>query len=204
MTRRTRTLLALFTAFTLLSTVALLWSPDPASAAARGLTEGAVNGALDGVRRRGARAQLTALDRAVLHAGVIGGSHTFGLLYPEGGVVLRHAVYGGGGELEVDSRYFRRSPVIVAQVARLGLGTHGPLWVKAGEDFRLTLTFNGYYLRVTDDRVRLYHPDMTFAPAAGAPVPTIVPVGRMRFRVPDNLVSAMGSRSFYCWSEWER
>lgn len=182
----------------------LLYAPGPLATQARAATQAAVNGYLDALRVRGAQGQLTALDRGVLHTSVVGGSYAFGLQYPEGAKVLRHAVYGGGAPLEVDASYFARSPVVAAQVARLGPGTHGPLWVRAGQDFRLTLTFNGYYLKITDDRVRLFHPDMTFAPAAGHPVPTIVPLGKLRFRVPDNLVSAMGSRPFYCWSEWAR
>jgi len=55
----------------------------------------------------------------------------------------------------------------------------------------MSLALNPYFLKVTADRVRVYHPQISFAPTNGPKVFTIVPVGRMKIKVFDNLVSAL-------------
>ncbi len=144
------------------------------------------------------------LGAMLLVAGISVGTGVGGLFYPEGAQILRHAVYGEGADLQVDAAYLSRSAYVAAQVEYLGEGDHGPLWVDQRDDWRLSLAFNPYYLRVTEDRVRLYHPTMKFTPADGRPIHTVVPVGKLRIRVWDNLVSALGATPFLAYSEWPR
>jgi hypothetical protein len=182
----------------------LIWSPDPISALGRAHAERGLDLYLDGMRQRGARGELSTVDRAVLHGGILVGTGVGGLFYPEGARILRHTVYGGGADLELDASYFAESEYLRRQIDDLGPGDHGPLWLKQSDDWRLSLAFNPYYLRIMEDRVRLYHPTMKFSAAAAKPVHTMVPIGRMRIKVYDNLVSALGADEFLCYAEWPR
>lgn len=180
----------------------VLWSDDPISSLARPVVERAVNGHLAAMRERGATSGLTWVDRAELHLGVVVGTTFGGLVSPEGSAVLWHAVYGDGSELRLDATYFRDSPWIRRQIARRGRGDHGPIAVRPEDDWRLALALNPVYLHVAEDRIAVGHPDMRFAAADGKPVYTVVPIGKLRIRVWDNLVSALGAKPFACWAEW--
>jgi len=165
--------------------------------------EWSLNTHLDAMRRRADQDALTVADRILLHAGILGGA-LLSPLSPEGYAVLFHAAYGHGQDLQLSSRYFSRSPVIAAQVKHLGEGHHGPLWVKQSDDWRLSLCFNPYYLTITEDTVRISHPTMRFQKPGERLSITLVPVGRIPLRIPDNPVGPLQEEIFLAYAEWPR
>lgn len=187
-----------------MAVILVTFSGDPASTFIRVHVESAMNILLEDQRVRASKNELTIFDKVSLHTGIIIGTYSMGLFYPEGTRVLRHAVYGHGAELKLPSEYFSTSEYLNNQIERLGNGTHGPLEIRQSDDWRLSLCFNPYYLSITDTTVRLYHPSMKFTEASGTPTFTTVPIGKFRFKVWDNLVSALGSEPFYAYAEWNR
>lgn len=152
-------------------------------------------------RGRAAVGALTTVDRAVLHAGLIGGIAYGRVIAPEASRVLQRVVYGDGSELRLDAAYFRRSPYVREPVQQLGPGDHGPiglLW-----EPRLTLAFNPLYLSISGALIRIGHPAAAFSGVHDRPVWTLVTVGRMKLRIPDNLVAALGNTPAPCWSQWD-
>ena len=125
------------------------------------------------------------------------------IAYPEAGAILRHYIYGGGMELELSSEYFRRSPYLRARIAELGPGSHGPIWFRQSDDWRLSLALNPYYIDIEEERIRVFHPHIEFAAIRGAETYTIVPIGKLRIRFYDNLVSALDPTPFAAYAEWE-
>lgn len=193
-------------AVTLLGVVAalILFSPDPLSHRARLGIERGLDRHLDAMRRRAARSELTRLDRAELHVGIIAGIGLGYILWPEAAAILRHAVYGDGTPLVLDPSYFRQSPFVQRQVARLGLGDHGPIRFPQREDWRLSLALMPIYLHISKDTVRIGHPYVMFAAADSVPVWTRVPIGRLRLKIYDNLVGALQRRPFETYAAWKR
>ena len=182
----------------------VVFSPDPLSAAARIPVQGRLQSLLDGMRDRFATGTSTACDRGLLRAGAAMGAAIGGLAYPEGAAVLRHAVADRGDVLRLDATWFRQDPWLEAQIRGLGPGVHGPIGVRLDDDPRLALAINPFYLDIHDDEVRLFHPTTRFAAADAAPVPTVVPIGRIRLAVWDNLVGALQTRLFVAEARWRR
>jgi hypothetical protein len=181
-----------------------LFSPDPLSHSARLGIERGLDRHLDAMRRRAARSELTRLDRAELHLGIIAGIGLGYLLWPEAAAILGHAVYGDGSTLTLDASYFRQSPFVQRQIARLGPGDHSPIWFPQREDWRLSLAPMPIYLHVSTDTVRIGHPHVMFAAADSVPVWTRVPIGRLRLKIYDNLVGALQRHPFATHSAWKR
>lgn len=175
-----------------------------AATGVRTALESGINLHLEGMRRRAARGQTTTVDVVVLHGGILAGAGLAPWLSPEGYAVLRHAAYGQGEDLELGHGYFSRSPYLQRQVSERGVGRHGPLWVQQQEDWRLSLTFNPYYLTITEETVRISHPTMRFQKPTERRSDTIVPIGKMRIIIPDNLVGALQQHTFRAYAEWER
>lgn len=184
--------------------LAVVFSPDPLSAAARIPVQSGLQSLLDGIRDRFATRTSTVCDRAVLRAGAAIGAAIGGVAYPEGAAVLRHALADTGEVLRLDAAWFRQDPWLEAQIRRLGPGVHGPIGARLDDDPRLALAINPFYLDIHDDEVRLFHPTMRFAAAEAAPVPTVVPIGLLRLKVWDNLVGALQTRSFVAEARWRR
>jgi hypothetical protein len=185
-----------------LALTATALSDDPISAALRPRVETGINDYLAGMQKRAAASKLSPFDRAMLHLGVWGGIVLGPFISPEGAIIMCHAVYGDGGELRLDPSYFKRSPFIAKQIAKLGPGEHGPLMVPQSDEARLSLAFQPVFISVSGKRVRVGHPRIQFATASAAPVVTIVPIGKMRIRMFDNLVGALQQMPFAAYAEW--
>lgn len=185
-----------------LVTAGAVFSNDPLSAAMRPRAEAAINGLLASMERRSATGKLTILDRGILHLGVLGGIFLGRFIAPEGAAILCHAVYGDGSDLRLDSSYFRHSTLLVAQIERRGPGDHGPIWFQQSADVRLSLAFNPIFINITGRSVRVGHPRIKFAAPEAPPVLTVIPVGKLRLRVFDNLVGALQAKPFAAYAEW--
>lgn len=176
---------------------------DPLSQKMRELTENQVNQYIESLLYKASQGTLTTLDRALLHTGLLMGLTISWLKYPEASMLLYHAVYGDGSTLELPSSYFERSPYLQEVINKLGEGQHGPITLEQARDWRLSLALNPYYLTITSETIRLYHPSIIFASIKKAPkVVTIVPIGKLKLKVYDNLVSVINSKPFYVYSEW--
>lgn len=187
------------------STVSVLALDDPLSKLLREKTERGINSYIEHLTDKAFNQQLSPVDRAVLNVGIVTGITYCRFVYPEASVLLYHYVYGDGSDLELDSTYFQESRYLNKKIKTLGVGEHGPIALKQSQDWRFSLAFNPYYLTITKAKVRLFHPNIAFAPLTEeSKVLTIVPIGKMRLRVYDNLISAMSPRSFYVYSEWPR
>ena len=180
-----------------------VFSDDPLSAALRPRIETAAGSLLASMRERAAAGKLNALDRAVLHAGVIGGIAIGQFVSPEGAAILRHAVYGDGSELRLDPSYFKRSKFLAMEIERLGPGNHGPIPFRQSQDMRLSLALNPIFIAVSGRSVRVGHPHIQFAAPDAPAVLTIVAAGKLRLRMFDNLVGALQPKPFAAYAEWQ-
>jgi len=187
----------------MLLTSGIVLSSDPVSEKLRFFVEENINSYLAGVTSRGSTAELTLIDKFTLNISVSTGIAMSRLKYPEAAQILSHYVRGDGSDLELDSGYFRTSKYLNKVIAKLGVGDHGPLSLKQSEDWRMSLALNPYYLQISANKVRVFHPQIAFAPANGERVFTIVPIGKLRIKVFDNLVAALNPTPFLVFSEWE-
>jgi hypothetical protein len=184
-------------------TAAILWLDDPFSVTLREHTEAAINGHSERLFQRLNEGRLTRFDIGQLHTFVLAGVAIGRFSYPEASMILYHYVYGDGSELELPSDYFRQSRYLSSKVAELGPGRHGPIGFKQHDDWRLSLALNPFFLDITGNRVRISHPRIEFAAASGAAVRTVVPIGKLRINVYDNLISALAPTPFAVYAEWE-
>lgn len=201
--RRTRLSLLAVVLLGLCLTLGTVFSPDPFSRLLRGAVERHTNGYILAVATRSREGELFWSDRALLQLGVRVGILAYSSKYPEASLLLRHYIDGDGVDLILDPDLFRESPVILSALESRGVGTHGPIGFHQHEDWGLSLCLNPFFLEVTSDSVRVFHPRITFARQTGPLVPTVVPLGLLRFRVYDNLISALGGTPFYVYAEWE-
>ena len=186
----------------MLATVTVLDGPLPTKA--RNSVATIFDAYSDALMDRAERGCLTTIDRWVLRLGLLIGT-TFGRYhYPEASMVLNYYVYGDGSPLELPHRYFASSSYLNRLIASLGDGKHGPIALKQRQDWRLSLALNPFYLSVSGKKVRIYHPRIEFAPVGSARVVTIVPIGKLKLRIYDNLVSALNPTPFEAYAEWSR
>jgi hypothetical protein len=197
-------LAAVFITLVSLSAISITMLDDPVSRSMRETTESYINHNIEKLVEKSSKNELGWVDKCVLHAGVITGIVASRLSYPEASRLLSHYVYGDGANLELSSSYFKQSQYLMRIINKLGQGQHGPISLQQKEDWRLALTLNPYYLDISDKEVRLYHPNLRFYPVGGvAQVFTIVPIGKLRLKVYDSLVSALDPIPFYVYSKWE-
>jgi len=191
-------------AFSILS-ISILTLDDSFSKVLRGGTEKSINSYIENMTDKAFQGRLSVVDKSILNMGILTGIVYSRIHYPEASALLYHYVYGDGSDLVLDSAYFQKSHYLQNKIILLSLGDHGPIAFKQHQDWRLSLTLNPYHLNITKDKVRLYHPNIRFAPLNEEDRAfTIVPIGKMRLRVYDNLISAMNPRPFYAYSEWSR
>jgi hypothetical protein len=181
-----------------------VFSNDPLSAKIRPRAEAAINGLLASMQKRAAAGKLTRFDRVLLHLGVWGGIAAGQFIAPEGAAILRHAVYGDGSDLRLDPSYFKRSPFLAKEIERRGPGKYGPIQFRQSEDMRLSLAFNPVFITNSGRSIRVGHPRIQFAAPNAPPVLTVIPVGKFRLRMYDNLVGALQQKSFAAYAEWQR
>lgn len=176
---------------------------DPLSKNLRAKTETSINSYVENLTDKAFSGSLSFFDQAVLNISVLSGVAYTRFTFPEASALLYHYVYGNGSDLMLDSTYFQASDYLNQTITTLGLGEHGPIAFKQNQDWRLSLALNPYYLNISNERVRLFHPKITFAPLSEKDKTfTIVPIGKMKLKIYDNLISAMNPRPFYVYSEW--
>jgi hypothetical protein len=185
-----------------LITVGAVFSDDPMSEGIRSRAEVAINGLLASMQKRAATGKLNMLDRVILHLGVLSGVVIGQFISPEGAAILRHAVYGNGSDLQLDPSYFKRSSFLAMEIERRGPGNHGPIWFQQSADIRLSLAFNPMFITIFNRSVRVGHPHVQFAAPNARPIVTVIPVGKLRLRMFDNLVGALQSKPFAAYAEW--
>lgn len=177
---------------------------DDFSVRLRKATEAYLNQYIEECYQAAKEGSLGFVDSAVLHVAALGAIGVSRFSYPEASTLLYHAIYGDGSDLRLDAEYFAASPYLKQQIALLGEGEHGPLTLRQSQDWRLSLAFNPYYLRIHAGRVTLFHPSIHFEPIDSAkPVITMVPIGKLQLRVYDNLISALNPTPFYAYSSWD-
>lgn len=194
--------LAMFVVLSLF-TLSITTFDDPLSQQIRKTTGYNLNSYIENITTKSSQGTLSTFDKTVLHTGLLAGVATSQVQYPEASRLLYHYVYGDGSTLKLSSSYFKESSYLQNTISRLGEGEHGPITLKQSDDWRLSLVLNPYYLTVTEQEVRLYHPQIAFEPVKSTnKVMTIVPVGKLRLKVYDNLISALNPKPFYTYSEW--
>ncbi|MGD1921021.1 MAG: hypothetical protein ACFCAD_20370 [Pleurocapsa sp.] len=176
---------------------------DPISKKLRTNTENSFNQYVDFLLAKAAKKELNSLDKAIMHIGTKTSIVATKFIYPEASVLLDHYVYGDGSDLKLPNSYFKTSSYLQNQIDILGKGEHELIALEQQEDWRLSLVFNPYFLDVTTDKVKIYHPQIEFAPVTAEKEPTFIAIGKMKLRVYDNLFSAMSPTPFYAYAEWE-
>ena len=178
-------------------------SDDPLSTVNREKSERIVNSYIESLASSASAAELNLFDKTVLKIGLFAGINISKINYPEASKLLSHYIYGDGSELELDASYFQTSDYLSSVIKEKGEGEHGPIALNQYEDWRLSLALNPYYLRVTSDKVRIYHPNISFEPVNSQnDVFTVVPIGKFKLRIYDKLVSSLNPTPFYVFSEW--
>lgn len=168
----------------------------------RARVQNGANAYLVQLSRDVAKQQVSAVDKAILHIGALSGVLLSAVPYPEASRVLYHYIYGKGEDLQLSSNYFENSTYLQGVLQGLGDGQHGPLTLHQGDDWRLSLALNPYFLNLENKKVRIFHPHITFASAEDESVFTLVPIGKLQLKVYDNIVSALNPTSFYVFAEW--
>lgn len=177
---------------------------DPLSQQLRTWTEHNLNQAIENLTVKAEHQQLNWLDKTVLHSALWLGCGIAYWQYPEASKILWHYVYGQGEALTLDAEYFQQSDYLKQQIQQLGQGKHGPLTLKQAQDWRLSLALNPYYLDITSNDVRIYHPHIAFAPLNSTRTYTILPLGYLRLRLYDNLIQAFNPKPFAVSASWKR
>ncbi len=167
-------------------------------------TEYVLNGYIKYLADKGSKGGLNRFDKAIINIGILSGVALTRFVYPEGSKILYHYVHGDGSTLELSSDYFKKSKYLQNKINQLGNGEHGPIALRQSQDWRLSMALNPFFLIITQNHVRIYHPNIVFAPVRGKQVHTIFKLGLLRLKVYDNLVSALNTSSFYVYSEWKR
>ena len=175
---------------------------DGLSKQLRSYSEDKINNYIENLSSKTALRTLSTIDRTVLHFSALASISVSYIPYPEASKLLFHYIYGDGSELRLSHEYFATSPYLASIIAKHGSGHHGPLALSQQQDWRLSLVFNPYYLDVTENNVRLYHPHIQFAQTEDSSVYTYVPIGLMKIKMYDNLVSALNPTPFYVYAEW--
>jgi|GEM_PF-1307113 len=199
-----RTLLVLLSVaiVLILFTYSITQLEDQLSAAMRSSTQKGINNYIAKLSENTANNSLTIVDKSIIHAGALLGISISYFSYPEASELLFHYIYGKGERLELSPSYFKKSKYLHGVIKLLGNGQHGPLSLKQKEDWRLSLTFNPYFLIVSSQTVRIYHPKIEFAPSNNKNVFTVVPIGKLKLKVYDNIVSALKPTPLYAYAEW--
>jgi len=185
----------------LLFSISITSLSDPVSSKLRVVTEKTINNYLYNIAIKGQEDRLNLFDKSILHSGLIIGSTISRIAYPEASKLLFHYVYGDGSDLNLNSRYFRKSSYLKQKINELGNGHHGPIGLKQHEDWRLSLVFNPYYINIESNNMYIYHPKIEFASSKGELVPTIVPIGKLKVKVYDNIISSLNPIPFKAYSQ---
>lgn len=186
----------------LVVSVAVLEGPVPTKM--RNAVEFIIHDYNNSLMDKAERNDLTIFDEWILRAGLLVGTTLSRYHYPEASMILNHYVYGDGSTLQLPQHYFANSSYLNKLVSSLGDGDHGPLALKQHQDWRLSLALNPFYLSISGEKVRIYHPKVEFAPVGSARVVTVVPVGKLRVQIYDNLVSALDPTPFEAFAEWSQ
>ena len=177
---------------------------DPFSNYLRKSSEFHINQYVSKLAHRARKDSLSQFDRLILHTGALFGIGATRLRHPEASRVLFHTIYGDGEDLQLSSQYFRESAYLQRKISQLGIGEHGPISLRQKDDWQISLTLNPYFLSIKQNSVRIYHPRVEFASADNPnAIYTIVPLGRLRLKIYDSLVSTLGPTPFYTYAEWE-
>jgi hypothetical protein len=175
---------------------------DPISQRLRHSTELVINRYLYQMALRADQNTLGWFDRLVVYSFTTGGAVIAYPMYPEASKALWNCVYGNGEAVELSADYFKESAFLRKKVAQLGIGDHREMGLKQAEDWRTSLVFNPYNLRITRDSVEIYYPNMHFK--SNPKIITQVPFGRFTVKYRDNLVAAIQGPSYYLYARWKR
>ncbi|NBB21556.1 hypothetical protein GVN20_19480 [Runella sp. CRIBMP] len=174
---------------------------DPLSRLFRTNTESALNQYLKKMSVRAENRTLTRGDKIIIktltHCGIVAAYP----IYPEAARIIYHLLHGKGTPYQIPSSYFEDSPYLQNEISKRGIGNFGPIGLRQHQDWRLSLAFNPYYLRITKDSVEVYHPNM--ACLTSHKIVTTVPLGRLNVRVHDNLLTPFQT-PYYCFAKWRR
>ena len=187
-----------------LFTLSVTTLDDPISKKLRTGTENSFNQYVDFLLTKAQKDELNSLDWAIMHAGTKTSIVATKFIYPEASILLDHYVYGDGSDLKLPADYFQTSDYLQNKIEVLGNGEHDLIKLEQEEDWRLSLVFNPYFLNVTPEKVKIYHPEIKFASVTEEKEPTFIAIGKMKLRVYDNLFSAMSPTPFYGYAEWEK
>ena len=201
MTLRFNMLLAYILSGVLLFSISITSLNDPVSSKLRVYTEKTINNYLYNIAIKGQEDRLNLFDKSILHSGLIIGNTISRIAYPEASKLLFHYVYGDGSDLNLNSRYFRKSFYLKQKINELGNGHHGPIGLKQHEDWRLSLALNPYYINIESNNMYIYHPKIKFTSSGGKLVPTIVPIGKLKLKVYDNIISSLNPVPFKAYSQ---
>lgn len=175
---------------------------DPFSQWLRRNSEQALNGYLLQMAHRADRNALTILDRFVVHGFAIGGAVVGYPMYPEAAKSLFYCIYGKGEAEEISAQYLKQSPFIQKEIRRLGMGNHREMFMHQADDWRTSLAFNPYNLRITRDSVELYCNKTHFIPSAY--IVSTIPFGRFLIRFPHSPLAALQGPPYRLYARWKR
>ncbi len=200
--RRTLFSLVCVTVFFVLLLCCIIQLEDQFSKYLRSSVQRGINGYVAGLSKGTAENRLTIVDKSILHVGALAGIAASYFSYPEASSLLFHYIYGDGEQLKLSSSYFRKSKYLKRVIQGYGNGLHGPLSLRQGDDWRLSLAFNPYFLNISSEKVVIFHPKIEFVRPSDGSVFTVVPIGKLKLNIYDNIVSTLSPTPFYVYAEW--
>jgi len=180
----------------------ILQLDDDLSTAMRASVQTGVNAYIADLSKDTANNQLSSTDQVVLHICALTGVAASYFSYPEASKLLYHYIYADGETLELSSAYFQQSEYIRRIIKKHGKGQYGPITLRQKDDWRLSLALNPYFININDNTVKIYHPRIAFAQSSNESVFTIVPLGKLKLKIYDNIISALKPTPFYVYAEW--
>ena len=139
------------------------------------------------------------------------------ILYPEAARVLSRCLRNRSRDLKLSSRYFKKSQHVRSKLKNKKTGTYGPFYFAQKQDQRLSYTFNGYYLDISESKketkknIKIYQTiDFSHAttihkrPLNQRGVSTTLKLGNFSVSMSDTLIfTASKCQPFTAYATWK-
>jgi hypothetical protein len=112
-----------------------------------------------------------------------------GFIYPEASKILKHYIFGNGNDLEIISKYFLESKIIIENIKiNHDKELIGPITLKIDDDPRIAYAINGFFIKNTA-QIEIYQ-KINFAYRYDRNNYTIFNLFIKEIKIPDRLIRA--------------
>ena len=111
-----------------------------------------------------------------------------GIIYPEASKILKHYIFGDGGDIIIISKYFFNSKVIKDALNNNSNNEIGPVTLRINDDPRIAYAVNGFYIK-NNDPMEIYQ-EIDFAARNDMNTYTVFDIFYRKIKIPDRLIRA--------------